>query len=169
MNLNDDMNVWNVDVQADLGRILGSLLHSGDKLKDKEFLRGLFLVVSEHLVEFGKIFGATTPEVAKQMPDFFEKRVEEYRRSMRIRQIIGFRSSASIEQEATQLAWNDTVMMMGQVCAIQDASLRGMVDDHREALRILLQTLVRLVESDAPSTEDVRRIIRKQLGDGGEA
>ena len=39
MNLNDDMNMWSVDVQADLGRILGSLLRSGDKLKDKEFIQ----------------------------------------------------------------------------------------------------------------------------------
>ncbi|RKY12744.1 MAG: hypothetical protein DRP65_00040 [Planctomycetota bacterium] len=143
--------VGEYNVELDLTELVTNLLAALGKDTDKHLVHWLLLRFSEHQVELARILAGAFPELVKQMPKLFQKRVEDHRQSLRLGKLLSFRSASSIEEESVRRAWEETRMMVKELSLARDENLTGLVQDHRDILRRLLQTMVELVmrEQDA--------------------
>jgi hypothetical protein len=144
-NSNAGYRVGKYTVDLDLTGVVSDLLESLGKQKEKYLVHWLLLRLSGHQVELTKVLSGAFPELAKQIPRFYQKRVEDYRHSMRVSKLFGFRSLRSIEDEAVRRAWEDTRAMVKELSLARDESVKGLIEDHRDILRRLCRAMVELV------------------------
>lgn len=144
-NPGNGVRIGNYRVELDLTEVVSDLVDSLGKQKEKYLVHWLLLRLSGHQVELTKVLAGAFPELAKQIPRFYQKRVEDYRHSMRVSKLFGFRSLRSIEDEAVKRAWEDTRAMVKELSLVRDESIKGLVEDHRDILRRLCRAMVELV------------------------
>jgi hypothetical protein len=150
-NQSSGYRVGKYSVELDLTEVVSDLVDSLGKQKEKYLIHWLLLRLSGHQVELTKVLARAFPELAKQIPRFYQKRVEDYRHSMLVSKLFGFRSLRSIEEEAVKRAWEDTRAMVRELSLARDESIKGLVEDHRDILKRLCLAMVELVmqEQDA--------------------
>ena len=144
----DSYRAWKYDIQLDLTEVISDVLDAVGKQKEKYLVHWLLLRLSGHEVELAKVLAGAFPKLAEQLPQFYQKRVEDYRQSMRVSKLFGFRSLRSIEEEAVSRAWKDTKAKIKELSLARDESVKGMVNDHRDILRRLCEAMVELVMQD---------------------
>jgi len=144
--------VGKYSVDLDMTEVLNNVLDSLGKQKEKFIIHWLLLRLSGHQVELAKVLGQAFPELGKQMPEFFQKRVEDHRQSLRIGKLLSFRSASSIEEESVKMAWKDTRRMIKEVSMAQNGSIKALVDEHREILKRLCDAIIDLVMEE-PSAQ----------------
>jgi hypothetical protein len=144
--------------------VLDHLIRAAGREDEQYILHWLLLRLSGHQVELTRILSAAFPELARRVPSFFQHRVKDYRRAMRMRKLLGFKSARSIEEEAVRRAWEDTRAMMAEVSVLRDDTLKRLVNDHRAILRRLAAALLKLVlEQPGARIELDREAFRKFL------
>lgn len=144
-NQSGGYKVGKYTIECDLTELMSDLLGIQSKQKEKYILHLLLLRLSRHLIELAKVLSQGSPELARQIPRFFQGRVEDYRAALRVGKLVGFLYMAQIEAEATRRAWEDTETMIRKLSLLEDASLKGLVSDYRKILRRLSQAIVDLV------------------------
>jgi len=143
--LEDDYKVGKYNVDLDLTEVFENLADAQGKQREKYLLHILLSRFSGHEVEYTRVLSEAFPEMVKVMPKFFQKRVEDHRDSMRISKVFSFRSASSIEEEATRRAWEDTRAMMKEMLVVNNESIKGLVDTHRDVLKNLSDAIISLV------------------------
>ena len=141
----DNFKVGKYSVDLDLTEVITSVIDAQGKQKEIHDIHWLLIEYSKQGVNLSKVLSIAFPELAKQIPRFFQKRTEDHRRALRVRQLISFKSSGAIEEEAVKRAWEDTRSLIGEVSLMKDESMKGLVDDHREILRRLCDAMIKLV------------------------
>jgi hypothetical protein len=144
----DDYRMSRYFVDLDLTEVLIDTLGLLGKKDEKRILEWLIYKLSGHQVELIRILSQAFPELAKQMPKFFQKRVEDYRNANRFQKLLGFKSMRAIEEKAVRMAWEDTRAMMRQISMMNDDSVRALVDDHRRILGRICAAMVELVKEE---------------------
>jgi len=167
MNEKQDFVVKKYTQDLDLTEILSNLLRALGKQDEKYLLHTASLKLSEHQIELTKVLSQVFPELAKRMPSFFQKRVEDYRRSIRISKLISFQSASSVEDDAVRRAWDDTRAMIREISMLQDESVKGLVEDHREILKNICNTLVELIKENPNTRIEINRDEIEKLLKGG--
>ena len=138
-------------VDLDLTEVIGDIIDCTSKQREKYLVHWCLLKFSGHEVELMKVLSQVFPELTKQLLRFYEKRVEDYRDSMRINKLFGFRTQSSIENEAVRRAWEDTKAMLQEVSMAKDEGVKGLIEEHKEILKRLCDTMVELVMKENPT------------------
>jgi hypothetical protein len=161
--MDDGMNVGSYDVQLDLTQVLCDMLAMAGKHREKTMLEVLLFKLSGHQVEMMKVLAGAFPGLDKELMEFYQKRTEAIRQSLRLGKLLSFRSSRWIEEECARRAWKETRAMLKEVSAMKKEGLMGIVDDHRDVLRRLCRAMVEIVTSENPEVNIDWQALRKFL------
>lgn len=147
------LTVKNVDVKVDYAEIIRIV--SG--LEIKRLLQELIAMLSTHQLEGLKIDGNIRDKMKTISFEFYVARVNEYRKSLKLRKLFGFMSAEKIERKANNLALEDltqlTDIMTGATEKI--ASFRP----GRVAIEQATQQLINLIRNNG--NHDINRMLAR--------
>jgi len=105
--MNRTLTVKNVEIRVDYDEIVKQFMRIASGLEDKTLLNNLIQALSVHQLESYKIEADLMDKMKIVFSNFYAKRVEDYRKSLRIKKLFGFVSDEKIEQKANKLALDD--------------------------------------------------------------
>jgi len=135
-------------VDLDLTEVLGDLIDDAGKQKEKYTTHMGVLRTSGQQIELTKALAITFSELAKIMPKFYQKRIEDHRSSFRLKTIFSFLSASSIEKEATKRAREDVRALMDEVSMLNNETMRSLVEEHTQVLKRLCDVLIDLMKEE---------------------
>jgi hypothetical protein len=148
----------------DLGSVLNNLLDTLSMKYEKNQLKESLVSLSGHETELTKAFAQAYPDLARRVLTFFQHRVDDHRRSLRISKLLSFKSSESIERESVMMALDEVRVLVSEISILKEDTVRRLVDNHGKVLRQLTDTLVGLMHGQGqPNAEQYREGIRNIL------
>lgn len=145
-NAKDGYKVGKYNVELDITEALLAQIDAEGKQKEKYTTHMSLLRSSGHQIELTKAIAGIHGELAKVIPKFYQKRIEDHRKSLRLEKVLSFLSASSIEKEATKRAKEDTRTLMKEISLLNNKSIRTMVEEHTRVLKRLCDLLVSLME-----------------------
>lgn len=146
-----NITIKNIDVSLNMADVLKHMITIASGLKDKEILSHMIVALSSHNVEAIRIVSETLVQMKEVIHEFYVSRVEEYRRSQRLRRILGFVSSARIEREANELALVDVRQLTNVITGSEDKM--GTFRANSDAIQQAVAQLICLVREKAVNLE----------------
>lgn len=143
-----DVKIGKYNVDLDITEALLAQIDADGKQKEKYTTHMSLLRSSGHQIELVKAMAGIHGELAKVIPKFYQKRVEDHRKSLRLEKVLSFLSASSIEKEATKRAREDTRILMEEISLLNNASMRTLVEEHTGVLKRLCDLLVSLMEEE---------------------
>lgn len=150
-----NITIKNIDIRFNVEEFLKHLATIVSKQREKEILFDLIKTLSSHNVETLRIMGEILVQMKEVLDKFYINRVEEYRRSQKLRKIFGFTSSAKIEKRANELALADVKQLTDIITGSEDKinAFRA----NNEAIQQAIEQLISLVR-DKTINLDVRKL-----------
>ena len=169
MRDNDKGNVkiGNYHVDLDITEALLAQIDADGKQKEKYTTHMSLLRSSGHQIELVKAMAGIHGELAKVIPKFYQKRVEDHRKSLRLEKVLSFLSASSIEKEATKRAREDTRILMEEISLLNNASMRTLVEEHTAVLKRLCDLLVSLMEEEGQGSVRIDIDALRKFLEGG--
>jgi len=96
-------------------------------------------------VEIIKAMSPCLQEIIRIVPPFYLQRMDVHRRSLRLAKLFSFRSWASIESEASERAWEDTMRMVSRISVSESPLIRQMMQSRQAFLETMSKELQRLL------------------------
>jgi len=145
---NRGITVKNINESIDLGDLLKTVIKTLDKEEDKRLLYLLILSITQSDVEWLNCLSQPFQEMAKSIPSFFLKRVEDYRKAFKWNKIFGFASSGKIEKKSVEEAFQDVKKMITEISFPNNDVVRGIANCRKELVVRLATNLIQLLNQE---------------------
>lgn len=142
-----------LDQHLDVAEVLAALIKGFGREEEKRLLLDTLGRLSYHQIEGLEMLRDIHPNVVEQVTPFFLERVDAYRKALRFSKLFSFRSWVSIEEEASQKAWQDTLRMLRETSFLESHIVRNMFAERRAVMESICQELVGLVRSSGPQEQ----------------
>ena len=153
-------------VDLDLTEVIGDLIDDAGRQKEKYMAHIAVLRSSGQQIDLTKALAETFSELAKIMPKFYQKRIEDHRCSLRLKKVFSFLFASSIEEEATKRAREDTKALMDEVSMLNNETMRSLVEEHTQVLRRLSDLFTALMQEERKGSININVDALKKFIEG---
>lgn len=115
-------------------------------LEDKKILCDLIKAMSSDNIKAVQIISNTLIQMKDIIDKFYLNRLEEYRQSQKLGKVLGFVSSARIEQRAHEHALSDVQQLTGMLTGAADKT--NALNSGNATLKLAMEQLVTLVQNN---------------------
>jgi hypothetical protein len=126
--------------------VLKHFISVASGLEDKKLLCDLIKAMSSDNVKALQIVSNALVQMKDVIDKFYLSRVEEYRQSQKLRKVLGFASSARIEQQAHEHALVDVQQLTGMLTGAEDKT--NTLNSGNTAIQLAMEQLVALVRNN---------------------
>jgi|GEM_PF-3218021 len=134
---------------SELYRVLGQIVQKlVDRPNMEQFICGLMESLSAHEAELIRFALETSRFAAHESFPFFERRKEEYEKSLRWKRVFGFLSPAKLTSKAGNLAFGDLKKMGDHFSRFQGAIVRNVIEMRKNLTISYRENIMKLIESE---------------------
>lgn len=126
--------------------VLKHFISVASGLEDKKLLCDLIKTVSSDSIKALQIVSNTLVQMKDILEKFYLSRIEEYRQSQKLRKVLGFVSSARIEQQAHERAMADVQQLTHVLTGSEDKA--NTLNSGNAAIQTAMEQLVALVRDN---------------------
>jgi hypothetical protein len=134
---------------SELYRVLGQIVQKLVDRPDREqFICSLMESLSAHEAELIRFALETSRFVAHESFPFFERRKEEYEKSLRWKRVFGFMSPAKLTSKASNLAFGDMKKMGDYFSRFQGAIVKNVIEMRKNLTISYRENIRKLIDSE---------------------